>query len=320
MNRIWFRELGFHNNPFSIKPAVFHDDLESMQSVIDRLIFTVLKGKIAYVEGDYGEGKTTVLKRLVNEFGGKKQVVYFSCNRVEKVDASKLIKNRHGLLGKIFHMEGKDLILLLDEAQELTKAETQEIIKFHQSGNFKAIILVGASHNKKAFGKDWEYEHIKLNKVPADKAVKIIRKRIGTLPLLPDEIVKEVYNRVSGQNIRQLLKDCEALCRYGVEYGYDIVDPRVVKEALGVFIPSNEEKEAPKEEAPKEKKVKKKATKKTTKKEEDTAKATTAKKEQVINNKEEQIYVPENAEVEGAAMEEMLSLSTDELIGEDKYY
>jgi len=357
MNKLWFRELGFHNNPFSIKPAAYHDNLEGMQAAVDRLIFTVLKGKVAYVEGNYGDGKTTVLKRLINEFGGKKQVVYFSRNRVDEMDTEKLLLNKKGILGRLFNRKGKNLILLLDEAQELTKAEADAVLKLYQDEAFKSIVMVGASFNEKSFAKDWKIDHIKLKKVPADRAVAVIRKRIGVLPLLSDEIIKEVYTRVSGQNIRQLLKDCESLCRYAVEYGYDVIDAKLVKEALGVFVPDSKKEEVKEtaEEAPKEQndeplKIKKKApakkkavkkakSKKTDKKVEKEPKVEAVeakeaaeekpevKAEQPVEDKAaeiegkdgEKVFVPDDVD-NSAAMEEMLSMSTDELIGEDKYY
>ena len=75
MNNVWFRELGFNNNPFSIKPAAFHDQVVGFEKVVDEISYGVLNNKVVVVEGDYGNGKSSILKRLLNDFGGKKQVV-----------------------------------------------------------------------------------------------------------------------------------------------------------------------------------------------------------------------------------------------------
>src|SRR3989344_5634830 len=120
MNTIWFRELGFHSNPFSIKPAAFHDQAIGFDKVVDEISYGILNKRIVLVEGDYGNGKSTILKKLLHDFGGKRQVVYYSCNRMDaQLNVKTLLNGRYGFFGELFDMKAKDMIFLLDEAQEL---------------------------------------------------------------------------------------------------------------------------------------------------------------------------------------------------------
>ena len=80
----WFHELGFFDNPFSIKPAAFDNELMGYSQVIKEINDKVAGSYIVFISGEYGTGKTTVLKKIINEFKGKKQVIYYNYNQSEK--------------------------------------------------------------------------------------------------------------------------------------------------------------------------------------------------------------------------------------------
>src|SRR3989338_3583834 len=100
MEKLWYNKLGFNNNPFSIKPAAFHNELFGLN--IQDTINKIETGNVIFIEGDYGTGKTTLLKGIVNKFGGKKKIIYYSCNRTEDtINVDKLMTNRT-FFSKIF--------------------------------------------------------------------------------------------------------------------------------------------------------------------------------------------------------------------------
>ena len=57
---IWYKELGFYNNPFSIKPMAFHDEIIGYD--VDLVLGKIGNGEVMLIEGNYGKGKTTILK------------------------------------------------------------------------------------------------------------------------------------------------------------------------------------------------------------------------------------------------------------------
>jgi energy-coupling factor transporter ATP-binding protein EcfA2 len=237
---LWYRQLGFYNNPFSIKPAAYHDNLYGYDVAINEVVGKIKDGGIIFVEGDYGAGKSTLLKKIIHAYGGKKEVVYYSCNITEnKIDTEKLIEGRKkGFWSRIFFSgDGENLILLLDEAQDMSKEDSEEVMKAYGEKKFKTVILVSKDLKKmnfgdgmrKTMGKD---NMIKLGKLNEDAAIKMIRKRIGNTKLLSDNMIKTILKK-SDYNPRKLLKNCEEVCKYAVENIEDAVKEEHVKKVLG---------------------------------------------------------------------------------------
>ncbi|MBT5287764.1 hypothetical protein HOL88_01760 [archaeon] len=339
MSTVWFRDLGFYNNPFSIKPAAFHDNVLGYEKVVDEVSYGILNNKLVVLEGEYGNGKSTILRRLLHDFGGKKQVIYYSCNRVDaRLNVKKLLNGRYGFLGKLFDMKPKDMILLLDEAQDLGAKDYQKLYSYYQEGFFKSIVLVGKGIEKSDISKEFKphLNEIDLESVDEDTAVKIVKKRVGDLNLLSDAIIKTIFSK-SGENVRLLLKNCEEACKYAVQTGrkkvnedvlahifkekIEVVEEKksspkkvikkvkkevekeeiVVKEPMKVKIKEKEEEE----KIEVKKVVKKKVVKRAKKKEE----------EEVISSKKgNNVYDPERyKDMMHASAEELLNAPTDDL-------
>ena len=316
MNSIWFKELGFFNNPFSIKPAIFSDKLVGYEAVVDELSYGILNKKILFLEGEYGEGKSSILKRLLNDFGGKKQVIYYSCNRIEaRLNVKKLLNGRYGFWGKLFDLKPKDMILFLDEAQELSKKDYEKLHSYFQEGYFKAIVCVGKEFKEEEISEKLKdnMQQIKLSELSDDDAIKLVRRRVGSLPLLSDGIIKSLFS-VSNKNVRLLLKNCEAVCKHAVNYGETKITEEMINKVLGVKVkiekkPVEKKKKVEKKPEPKkeEKKVEKKKVKKKL-------------KESPPKSKEEQVYKPDAPLNIGGSTEEMLNKGTEELLDDDQYY
>ena len=302
-NNLWFRELGFFNNPFSIKPAAFHDKVIGNEELVDELSYGVLNNKIMFLKADYGEGKTTVLKRLLNDFGGKKQVIYYSCNRMGKrLNIKKMLNGKYGFFGKMFDIKPKDMVLLLDEAQELGKKDYEKVYSYFENGHFKSVVFVGTGFDAKELPdkiKSAQQDH-SVKSLTADEAVQFIRKRVGELPLLPDEVIREVF-KMSNNNIRMLLKNCEELCKYAVNYSEEKITDEVIKEVLA--------QEKPVKEVKKKKVVVVK--KKTTK---------AKKKVEPAAPEPKKVYNPDDNKYVGASTEDLLAKNTDEIFDDEQYF
>lgn len=234
---LWYRQLGFWNNPFSIKPAAYHNEVYGNDDIINEVIDGVKNGNILFVEGEYGQGKTTLLKKMIAEFGGQKKLIYYSCNRTEDVvDMEGLIKGRLGFWSRLFSGKASDLILFLDESQDLSNDDLEIIYDSYADGNFKSIVFVGSDSKKIPFNKEFKEligkNMLKLKRITPEDAVTLIRKRIGNLPILSDKVIKLIYTK-SDHNPRVLLKNCEIMCRYAVDNIEDEVTEEMVKEVLG---------------------------------------------------------------------------------------
>ncbi|MBI2663337.1 AAA family ATPase [Candidatus Woesearchaeota archaeon] len=230
---VWYKELGFNGNPFSIKPAAYHNELYGYN--INEIVKKVKDGRIFFIEGEYGKGKTTILKRIIKEFGGNKKLIYYSCNRTEdNLDIQKLIDERPGFISKLFGSTPNDMILLLDEVQDLLAEDSEQIVHSYQK-YFKSIVLVSSDYSKIKFGnglKEMIGENIiKLKDLSDEDVIKIIRKRIGNR-LLTDEQIKKIAKK-SDYNPRKLLKNCEEVCKYSVDIGYEAIKDDHIDKILG---------------------------------------------------------------------------------------
>ncbi len=234
--RTWYHQLGFFNNPFSIKPAAFHNEILGHNGLVDEVLDKVRSGNILFIDGEYGTGKTTILKKIINEFGGRRKVVYYSCNRSENgLEVEKLSKGARGFFGKLLGSQPKDLILLLDEVQELSPEDSEELHHHFDEGVFKSIILVGKDFKKIKFGNGLKgligKNIIRMKKFNNEEAVKFIRKRIGNLKILSDDIIK-ILNKKADGNPRRLLKACEEVSKYAIENFEDEVTEEIVNKVL----------------------------------------------------------------------------------------
>ena len=327
MNTIWFRDLGFHSNPFSIKPAAFHDQVVGYDKVVDEVSYGILNNKVIVLDGEYGNGKSTILRRVLNDFGGKKQVIYYSCNRIEtRLNVKDLLNGRYGSVGRLFNIKPKDMILLLDEAQTLSSKDFERLHSYFQEGYLKSIVLVGKGieTNAIANGLKKHMQEVKLVELNEESAVKIVRKRIGNLKLLPDNIIKRVYT-ISNNNVRLLLKNCEEVCKRAVETGRKKISEEFLKQVFPQHFKKTAEKKEEKVE-PKKAEVKTEKKAPAVKKEEKKAPAKKAKKVEAkpakkAAPKKTNVYRPDeyNNMMKNSA-EEMLNKPTEEIFGDEQYY
>lgn len=235
-DKIWYRELGYHGNPFSIKPAAFTDKVYGYEEMVNEIVTNIHASGLIFIEGEYGEGKTTILKRLITEFGGHGKVIYFSCNRIEqRLNVKKLLNDKYGFIGKILDLQPKNMILLLDEAQVLDDKDYEKLMRYYESGNFLSVVFVGQQYDPTTVPERLRrlIKVIRLEKISTEEAVKLIQGRVGALALLDNEVISYVFNK-SNQNPRQLLKNCEELCKQAFERGDKKVTTQMADELFEV--------------------------------------------------------------------------------------
>ncbi len=234
---LWFKKYGFFSNPFSIKPAPFDFKVVGQDKILEDLYYKIPSGTIDFIEGKFGNGKTIVLKHLINKFKGKRKVIYFACNRIDKdLDIEKLLIEKYGFWGRLFKIHPREMIVLLDEAQDLTPKNTERIKYFFDQGNIKSVIFTGVSYEKcklhesikDRIGKEGI---LKLRELNEDEAVFLIRNRIGETNLISDDTVKKLW-RNSNKNPRRLLQYCDMVCRKAVEAEEKEVTEGIIKEVL----------------------------------------------------------------------------------------
>lgn len=223
-NTIWYEELGYAYNPFTIKPGFFDDEVVGYDKDVEALVKKLSGHTMVFLEGEYGQGKTTILKYLVNEFSGKNKVIYISRNRSDRaMNYTQLLKGAKKGLGKLFGSKAKDAILIVDETAKINAGDCSQIEEYFDKGNFKSVLFIDKSLTesrltdsvKKLIGKDV----VKLPTIAPKDAVELVRSRLdGNEKLITDDQIKKVFDK-SKKNTRQFLLNMEDVCRHAIENG-----------------------------------------------------------------------------------------------------
>ncbi|MDP3918982.1 MAG: AAA family ATPase [Nanoarchaeota archaeon] len=268
---LWYRKIGFYNNPFSIKPAPYDFKVVGQDEILDELIYKIPAGTMTFIEGPLGTGKSTIMKHLIHKFKGKGQVIFFSCNRIDnELNIEEMLLNKYGFWGKLMGKHPKNMILLLDEAQELTSENTERIKYFFDAGNIKSVVFVGTDYDnvklhesiKERIGQDGV---LRVKQLDESEAVSLVRNRLGNMNLLSDEHIKKLF-KLANKNPRRLLQRCDRACRYVIETGEREFTDEHFKKLFGEEKVSVKKEEVKKEETLKKKTVKKKVAPKAPKK------------------------------------------------------
>src|SRR3989338_3911932 len=235
MFELWYRELGFYNNPFSIKPAAFTNDVVGHN--LKTMFQSIDSGKILFITGPFGTGKTTLLKNIIGRYGGQKRIVYFSCGLERSMQVDSLIRGAGNMLNKIIGGSPRNLIFLIDEANDIVQKDVQDLFEAYQDGIIKSIVFVGTIVPSRKFppglSSELKGNVIDLHNLPPAAAVSLVRKRIGSLPVLSDAVIREVHRKAGG-NTRLVLEYCEELCRLAVSRGLNSVSKSEVDELFPV--------------------------------------------------------------------------------------
>ncbi|MBI2143388.1 hypothetical protein HYU20_03535 [Candidatus Woesearchaeota archaeon] len=225
MADVWFKKLGFGSNPFSIKPAAFSYELFGAN--IDGVLSGIEDGKVLFVEAPLGLGKTTLLKGIISRFGGRKRVIYAHAVPSQRIDVKELLK-RSSLANFITGSLPSGMILVVDEAQNILRDSSAQILEFYRNSNIRAVVFFGTKYSGNGFVGELRAmmngNLVRLSGPTPEQAVSIVRSRIGSLPLLSNEVILMAYRKAQG-NPRRLLQICEDMCRAAVEEGKLSVSP-----------------------------------------------------------------------------------------------
>ncbi len=245
MSELWYKKLGFYNNPFSIKPAAFDDELVAYD--LSFIYKKVDKGEMVFIEGEYGSGKTTILKNIIGHYKGKNRMIYYSFNNADEFNLDGLLEGANTFLRKVAGLRMKDIILLLDEVHTMKTADAKKLLKPYKDGIIKSVIFVSHDYSLTKFPEEFNKllngNVIKTVDLSTKEAINLVRKRIGSLVLLPDNMIAKIF-LVAGKNPRRLLEYCEDLCRYAVELEDDKVTDYHLSEVLGNVIKENQKNKA----------------------------------------------------------------------------
>jgi len=232
---MWYRKLGFYNNPFSIKPAAYQDEMVAYD--LDYIYDKIENAEMVFIEGSYGTGKTTILKNIINRFRGKNKLIYYSFISGYEFSLRKLLDGANTFVRRLAGLKAKNVILLLDEVQMMSKKDAEEILKYYQSGDILSVVFVTHVYDGVDLPEDIHHylgEENIIRTVPLSypEAFELVRSRIGDIDLYSQKVLKRIYD-YADKNPRRFLEYCEDVARYSVELDEFKVNDSHVDAVLG---------------------------------------------------------------------------------------
>jgi len=240
----WYEELDFEENPFVDNEET---ELIGYDDFIDEINYRVVAGDILFIEGKEGTGKTALMKRAISKFKGGGKVVYLNGKKMENgFNIEEVLKKKQGFFKKNYP---KNMILLMDEVQELSKKNNERLKYFYDQNYLKSIIFANKDLKSVNFTqslKERLSKPIKLRELTEDEAIETIQRRLINNPILNEELIKELFKK-SKKNTKDFLVSCESVCKYVVESGRKEATKEDLEEA---FNPHRKEPEEKKEDVP----------------------------------------------------------------------
>jgi predicted AAA+ superfamily ATPase len=229
----WYEELGFDTNPFTIKPQESFYDFYGEKDTIKDVLKAVTKGSMVQVIGEYGTGKTTVLKAIIDKFKGKRKVFYYNAYTSEKsIDYDRILVKGGSFFSRLFGIKTKEMILLLDEAHNMMPRDLEDLQDNFNEGFFKSVILVTSdkAHKfPKAIENLIDGNRFELKMFGFEDAKKIVANRLeDDSDILDVKYIERIYK--ASKTPREFLMRCEDACRRAFERGADKVEEQDIVE------------------------------------------------------------------------------------------
>jgi len=219
--KLWYKRLGYAHNPFTIKPGFFDDEVIGYDFEIDTLVKWLSQENLCFLQAEYGLGKSTILKFLVNELKGKFKIAHISRNRSDRsFNYEKLLIDANKGFGKLFGKKAKKVILIVDETEKLNEKDCENIDNLFSAGYLHSVLFMDASFAKTGFSSEVKRKIGKnvLKLAPLDEkfVVELVRSRLERHEeLISDELIKKIFAD-SNKNTRFFLLNMEDVVRHAI--------------------------------------------------------------------------------------------------------
>ena len=212
----WYEYFDFEEDPFSKDPRENHDKLIDMEEYIEEMFYRIKSGSMLVIEGNEGAGKTTMLMIAAKKFGGHRNVVYVDCEILDKnLNITHVLQERYGILGRLFNKKPRNMILLLDNVNYLSKKNTERIKYYFDQNYIKSIVFTTKSYSRAKFSDSLRdrigKRVVKLPKLRQDMAIEIIMSRIDNNEMFNEQIIKKIFK--TSKNLKELLQNCKEVAK-----------------------------------------------------------------------------------------------------------
>ena len=221
----WYENKGYVEDPFSTKNGVFIEQSINLREPTEELVYNIEAGNMVLIEGDKGTGKTSLLFSAIEKFKGERKVIYFDCN-AEEVDIKKLMQHKYGLIGRIFNLIPKGMVLMLDNFKQLSTNDLERAKYYYDNNYLRSIVFAGNNAELPENIKDRIGSRtIKLKPLATNDAVDLVKNRLSSLEFLPEKIIKKIFTK-SQKDTSAFLEYCSKACERATAEGDTVVSEK----------------------------------------------------------------------------------------------
>ncbi len=212
---IWYKEFGFEYNPLCIKPFEEFDLFFDGKSLVEDIVTDINEGSNMVLKGPLGTGKTSTMKKIVDEFGGKRKLFYYNAfSASTPLDFDRVLRQAGNFFSRMLNIKSKNVILFVDEAQHLTRKNLEELSNF-LGEHFKSVVLASSEMDYKlpSILKDKFKTEINIGNFTEKDAFNIIIDRLGEEyeDLLDNDEISFLFKK--SNTPRDFLLNCESMCK-----------------------------------------------------------------------------------------------------------
>ncbi len=206
----WYEEMELDDNPFGRETK-----LVGFDDIVSEMNYAITSGSMMFIEGGKGSGKTKLLKEAIRRFGGYGKVIYVNGRELHtELNVERLLKDRYGVLGRLFNKKPIGMILLLDDVEHISKRNCERIKYYFDQNYLRSIVFASKSYadsgiNESVKQRIWKV--ISLRELTNYEAVQLVRNKLGN-DMLNDRAIKEIY-KLSNKNPKLFLENCEKVCK-----------------------------------------------------------------------------------------------------------
>ncbi len=243
----WYEEIGLEQNPFIDTEDT---QLVGYEDTLEEVFYRIAAGDMLFIEGKEGNGKTALLKRVIARFRGRGKIIYLDGKKLDKnANIGETLKNSIGFWNKLMGKKPRDMILLMDDVEELTRKNSERIKYYYDQNHIRSVIFTGTNYKTLGFTeslKERVSKVIKLKELTEDDAVDIIKMRLGNNEIMPENIIRDIYKK-SNKNMKTLMVHCSKVLDYTIG---EKKEKTVTKEDVNIVLGGmkTEEKEEKKKE------------------------------------------------------------------------
>ncbi|MCF7862301.1 AAA family ATPase [Candidatus Woesearchaeota archaeon] len=240
----WYTELGFALNPFEKDPFKINSSLIGYEKEVEDLLYLVDAGSTVLIEGPPATGKTTLLKEIIEEFGGEGKIIYVNGDKINKrIDIEELLMKNQNFWRRLMNKKPNGMILLLDNALALPRKSYERLQYYFDQNYLKSVVFATTESKLLKFpgslfdriGK----RKISTKKLHMDDAVSMVLQRIEDNEFISKEDLEKIY-ALSDGSIYKFLENCEKIGMYKVENDLEDITASDIEVALKSTIDKEE--------------------------------------------------------------------------------